>query len=248
MGLAVAGLLALQGAALADTGQVTCHDASALTGTVTLGNPDPEQAGFDRQDCTMGTAAAQALGVGFAVDIAADGGDWSKLDANGDVLPADAASWSCVRDNLAGLVWEVKTTDGGLRDGGHTHTWRSTDAASNGGNAGTLGTDTCNTTLPDGQCNTEAYLAALNAAGLCGGSNWRLPSIGELEGLVDFDRGSPAINTALFPETVASSYWSAQTAAGNTNGAWTIVFDGGRRVSSTKGSPGARVRAVRSEP
>lgn len=247
-GLLLSCLLSVSASAAGDTGQITCHDAATLTGAVTSADPDPEARGFDRQDCTTGAAAAQALGAGFASDIAAGGGDWSKLDGNGDVLPADAASWACVRDNLAGLVWEVKTDDGGLRDRNHTYTWRSTDAASNGGIAGSLGDDDCNGTLPNGQCNTEAYAAAVNAATLCGASNWRLPNIGELEGLVDFDRGSPAINPALFPEAVASFYWSAQTSAADANGAWGVVFDGGRRVSLSKGSPGARVRLVRSAP
>jgi hypothetical protein len=235
----------LQAEVAADTGQLTCQDAVAQTGTVSPATPDPEAAGFDAQDCTQGSAAAQALGVAFATDIAVMGGDWSKIGAAGQVLAADAGSWVCVRDNRRGLMWEVKTVDGGLRDVGHAYAWRDTDSSRNGGNSGSVGTDTCAGTLPDGQCNTAAYIAAVNAAGLCGGSDWRLPSIAELETLVDFSTGTPAVAAGLFPNTFAGFYWSATNRADNANGAWGIVFDDGRRDPASKGSSGARVRLVR---
>lgn len=35
--------------------------------------------------------------------------NFTKLDASGADLPASASNWSCVRDNVTGLIWEVKT-------------------------------------------------------------------------------------------------------------------------------------------
>ncbi|MCU7817955.1 MAG: DUF1566 domain-containing protein [gamma proteobacterium symbiont of Lucinoma myriamae] len=35
--------------------------------------------------------------------------DYTKIDSNGNDLPDNASSWSCVRDNRSGLIWEVKT-------------------------------------------------------------------------------------------------------------------------------------------
>lgn len=35
--------------------------------------------------------------------------DYTKIDSNGNDLPGTALSWSCVRDNRSGLIWEVKT-------------------------------------------------------------------------------------------------------------------------------------------
>lgn len=241
-------LSALASAFGGDTGQITCQDADSLTGSVTPGTPDPEVSGYESQDCTQGSAAAQALGVAFATDIAAKGGDWSKIGAAGEALAATAGSWVCVRDNLRGLMWEVKTTDRGLRDVDHAYTWRDTDTSRNGGNSGSLGADTCAGTLAGGQCNTEAYVAAVNDAGLCGGSNWRLPNIVELESLVDFDGGAPTVIGTLFPNTFAGFTWSATNRADNPNGAWGIVFDDGRRNTASKGSAGARVRLVRDLP
>jgi len=50
-----------------DTGQIACYNASASTGTVSSGTPDPETAGFKGQDCTRGAAAADAVGVLYKV-------------------------------------------------------------------------------------------------------------------------------------------------------------------------------------
>ena len=57
-------------------------------------------------------------------------------------------------------------------------------------------------------------------------TNWRLPTISELEWLVDFSRYSPAINTNYF--TVASAYyWSSTTRANDTGNAWVLSFYNG---------------------
>ena len=37
---------------------------------------------------------------------------YTKLDANRNDLPDSATSWVTVRDNVTGLIWEVKTDDG----------------------------------------------------------------------------------------------------------------------------------------
>ena len=41
-----------------------------------------------------------------------------------------------MRDNVTGLMWEVKTDDGGLRDKDWTYSWYNPDATTNGGSAG----------------------------------------------------------------------------------------------------------------
>ena len=234
-----------------DTGQLGCQDAISGTGTVGEDGADPEAPGFDGQDCTRGSAAAQALGVGFAQGIAAGGGDWSKIGSAGEVLADDAPSWVCLRDNLTGLIWEMKTADAGLHGRAHRYTWRSTDAASNGGNPGSVGGDSCAGTLPDAQCNTQALVEQVNAAGLCGANDWRLPSIVELESIVDLGNAPrPSINQTLFlgtTEDESVGYWSSSSSAVNSNGAWVIVFDGGRRVPLTKATDQA-VRLVRTAP
>ncbi len=60
------------------------------------------------------------------------GFSFTKLDANGNTLPTTALSWSCVKDNVTGLIWEVKTDDSGLQDMGNIYSWYNPDNNANG--------------------------------------------------------------------------------------------------------------------
>jgi hypothetical protein len=134
----------------------------------------------------------------------------TKLDAAGAALPVSATTWACVRDDVTGLVWEVRPNDGGLRDKDWTYTWYRSTGIDDGGSAGTAGGGTCSDT---GHCDTEKYVAAVNAAGLCGASDWRLPSWEELHSLDDFGNGGGAPNRTFFNDVpgglFANSYWTA---------------------------------------
>ncbi len=39
---------------------------------------------------------------------------FDKLSAEGQILPDTATEWAAIQDNETGLMWEVKTNDGGL--------------------------------------------------------------------------------------------------------------------------------------
>jgi len=202
-----------------DTGQLNCFNDAAVAGAVAPATPDPEPVGFGEQDCTRGASAADALGVQIKIGGASTRGrDYTKIANDGSELPSTAllgtasSSWGCVRDNVTGLVWEIKTNDNGLRDRDHTYTWFDSDSGINAGEAGDAGANTCNATLPSNQCNTTAYRDAINARSgssrLCGQTDWRLPTLKELQSLVDYGRSSPAIDTTWLPNTVGLSYWS----------------------------------------
>jgi hypothetical protein len=137
--------------------------------------------------------------------------DYTKLDAAGQPLEDQGSiytiePWTCVRDNVTNLVWEVKTIDGGLRDQGHTYSWHNPDPQQNGGAPGTRNGGDC---AGGAACDTHAYVAAVNEEGLCGHSDWRMPTRNELRSIVDYRASFPAIDANHFPNTVALSYWSA---------------------------------------
>ena len=117
------------------------------------------------------------------------------------------AKTSCIKDNITGLIWEGKPADGGLRDFNKTYT-----------NYG------------DGRVgDASAYVATVNAAGLCGAADWRLPTADELHGLVDYgvyvsNTSPPAIDATWFPNTLGSLFWSSSPYVGNASGAWGVDF------------------------
>lgn len=209
-----------------------------------------------RQDARYGRDPQAASATPLSKVGAGDAGfDFSKIANSGATLAASAtlgsaaANWACTKDQVTGLIWEVKTTSG-LRSSAHTYTWYSTDATKNGGNAGVLGSNTRGGSLAaapyNNQCNTQNYVAAVNAAGLCGASDWRLPTRRELLTLVNAGRSSPSIDGVYFPNTASLYYWTATTSAVLPANAWGVFFDFGASFADAKdGLDPDRVRLVR---
>ncbi|MBP8282815.1 MAG: DUF1566 domain-containing protein [Chromatiaceae bacterium] len=195
-------------------------------------------AGWPGQDAQDGRDATQ--------DNDADGHagfTFTKLDANGNALAASASAWSCVRDNVTGLIWEVKTDDGGPRDQYWIYTWYNPDPATNGGSAGTP--DSTNNCYDPARCDTAKFAVDVNQAGLCGASDWRLPNREELRSIVDnSSRYLPTIDTAWFPNTYSDWYWSSSPDANSTPVAWVVDFYFGTDGLNLK-SEGRPVRLVR---
>ena len=114
--------------------------------------------------------------------------------------------WVCTRDNITGLLWEVKATSG-LRNKDHTYSWFQRDTVSSyiwsvtnvdylqnylfSYDPGFESRGVCETT---GRCDTTKYTEDVNVLGLCGKKDWRLPRIYELQGIADFSRINPSID------------------------------------------------------
>jgi hypothetical protein len=167
---------------------------------------------------------------------------FTKLDGSGNALPDSATSWVMVKDNVTGLIWEMKTNKDGKKDysnphdADNTYTWYDSNPATNGGNAGTPGNGT----------DTEDFIKALNDAHYGGYNDWRMPTIKELAYIVDHSipYPGPTINTSYFPNTAASWYWSSTTYADYTHDAWYVYFNYGYDHYTNKNYDGY-VRAVR---
>ena len=188
-----------------------------------------EPATHPGQDGGIGRDAAAKAGILTKVGSGSKGFDFTKIANDGTELPATAAlgtnakDWACTRDNVTGLMWEVKTTSG-LRSQSHSYTWYNSDATKNGGSAGTVSGGTCFAT---GRCDTAKYVADVNASGLCGHNDWLMPARNELLSIADLGRTNPTIDTGWFPNTPASVFWSASAYAGDSSLAWFVSFDYG---------------------
>ena len=237
---------------LNDTGQT--WGALDLSGN----NEDCSGNDFEAQDCSHGRDAQAAAGTLTKVGGGSAGFDFTKLDSNGSPLPVQdgtwsesgdvglGTKWSCVQDNHTGFIWEVKTL-AGLHHSKYTYTWYSTDITTNGGADGTPNSsidchDYANANAKF--CNTQAFVARVNAASLCGHNDWRLPSRGELQSIVDYSKVNPAIDTDYFPNSDEKSYWSSSAVAVDSDYAWFVFFSYGD-VSNVSRSNDLRVRLVR---
>ena len=195
---------------LNDTGISQCSNENswfADCSSATLG----EWFGLN-QDAQVGRDALAAKGQLSKTGAGDAGFDFTKISTTGQKLPANATSWDCVLDNHTGLMWEVKTDDGGLRDKDNTYIWYNLNI--NGGNAGS-------------ENNTQAFAQAVNAQGLCGHGDWRLPSKQELHSIVNYGKYNPAIDSTYFANTQSSWYWSSSPYVENSGSVFIVGFDYG---------------------
>jgi hypothetical protein len=251
---------------LNDTGITTCINDS---GTVACTTVAPDNGTHPRQDARFGRDAANAAGALTKVGGGGAGFDFTKIANNGTVLAAGAAlgdnatDWACARDNVTGLVWEIKVNNTShLRHQDHLYTWYSdatrsdgTNAAQNGGSAGTANGGSCfnkydAATNPTGNyCDSAGYVAAINAANLCNAHDWRMPTAEELRSLVDYAKsgtGLATIDTTYFPNTSLNSFWSGSTFASSGSNGWIVDFlNGSDNFSVIAKSNSYRIRLVR---
>jgi hypothetical protein len=86
-----------------------------------------------------------------------------------------------------------------------------------------------------------AYCSTLTAPS---GGGWRLPTIAELQTLVDETVALPSIDTGYFPSTPTESFWASSSLAGWPDYAWSVFFAYGYAVDN--GATAAdRARCVR---
>ena len=190
--------------------------------------------------------------------------DYTKLDASGNKLPSSARSWACVLDNRSGLIWEVKTDDGGARDKDNKYRWGGKGVSDR---ALKWVKNSPGNKYPESRWNGKGdiyndwnkLVDAANSDQLCGFSDWRVPDLYQLASLVrcrggnykNLDKGcsgsyqKPTIDTEYFPNTHSSSYWSASPNAYYSVYAWLLYFDDGYDYDYLRNN-NVHVRLVRS--
>jgi hypothetical protein len=150
---------------------------------------------------------------------------YTKLDSSGNELDAGAAQWAMVRDNVTGLIWEVKTDDDTVHD--KDNQYNRTNAR-------------------------KQFIAELNETKFGGYNDWRLPTVKELAGIAHKSRGNPAINPDFFPHTVSSIGYCSDTTLSVKIGfttigyVWSVAYNyGGVVRHSINTDDTLHVRAVR---
>ena len=211
-------------------GTVTSSNATLTVTSVVASTPKPPHTGITASQCyqagsntlvSCSSSGAQALNsqqdghrtsinaMSYSLVPNASGGTYAKTE--------------CVKDNITGLIWEGKTASG-TRAGSSTYTnYDSTASAqkSNGSNP--------TQAEIDASTNSMGYRNAVRASALCGFTDWRLPTVKELQTLVNYGVASPGptIDTTWFPNTQGSYYWSSSPYVGSSGYAWYVYFNYG---------------------
>ena len=80
------------------------------------------------------------------------------------------------------------------------------------------------TQINEEETDQESLQAKAVALDLLGAPDWDLPTIDELQLLIDRDRYDPAIDTAFFRDIQSDWYWSKTPAAWSSASAWVVNF------------------------
>jgi hypothetical protein len=158
----------------------------------------------------------------FSASLSIPSAAYTKISNSGKILPDTALlgkstnDWACTKDNKTGLIWEIKTSDGGLRD--MKKTYANQDA---------------NSTYIRFN-NSNLFIDEVNKQNLCGSEKWRLPTLSELKTLLDessvckditctsYKLSYPLVNSIYFPNTVGGDYWTSTSY--NLSHAWFVPF------------------------
>jgi len=215
----------------------TCKTQVCLPGTVTTcddGNPcttdtcDPAKgcksvpgndggACSDGKACTAGTCSGGSCttkplvcgGNGFCVE---PGGcqcaaDYLTIDVDGAVAcAADYPFWG-IRPESPLAEWFISNGDGTITDNQSQLMWQKADSGAN-----------VNWT------NAKSYCANFAQAGK---TDWRLPTVAELQTLLDYAKSKPAVAAAFASSTSSADYWTANAVVGVAGNAWQVGMAAG---------------------
>ncbi len=79
--------------------------------------------------------------------------------------------------------------------------------------------------------NALEYCSDLSLASY---SDWRLPTIKEIQQIADYQTTHPVIDSTFFPNTISSSFWTSNTAAWSNDYAWKFSFSNGTNSREEK--------------
>ena len=170
-----------------------------------------------------------------------------KHDKSGNLVSNNTAQWHCIEDTQNGLMWEVKSSDGGMRDKNNSYSWfrPAHETSLNQQHPGSADQGRCSGST---DCDTYSYIQAINEQKFCGHSDWRLPTKNEMLSIVSLEKTASAvtINNHYFPEALPSWYWTSSSNNNDTKYAWYVLFSNGITLNDLKEHP-KHIRLVRSK-
>lgn len=210
---------------LNDTGSNLCINTA--TNTFTQNCKNTGQDGEYGRDATLETKTNTDGRLGFSFRKICHSGEPAGTGSCpiNPMLGSETSHWGCTQDLVTGLIWEIKAASG-LRKYSKTYTHWGNGA----------------------KTDASGLVAAVNQQGLCGASDWRLPTKTELQSIVDYsvvvDGLHPAVVAKWFPRTPAAWHWTSDGYAGNASIAWVISFNLGYVYRNNR-SDHCMVRLVR---
>lgn len=143
--------------------------------------------------------------------------NFRKIGGNGRVLLAPSKNWACVLDKSTGLTWEKKHPSYGPRWWNTQYTNTSNDSHRPTKKRGRCEYVPGEANLQKGEmCHTQGYVEILNTfqgSGLCGYTNWRMPTLAELRTILKSMPGYPDritgfIDRLFFPYPEIHTLWT----------------------------------------
>ena len=176
--------------ALNDTG-VTWNVASTAVidndCVINVSNGDPQG-----QDCVYGRDASDNNDSDGAKGFSFTRFDNIATNTENDGSDTENSPWSCIRDNVTGLVWQYSYADA------------SGDQVS----------------FSDAESNVNTA----NNDALCGLTNWRIPSVDELYGLIDLNTSMPLDSDyfLFFAGYKYNDFWASNVDVTNSSNYWRV--------------------------
>jgi hypothetical protein len=208
---------------LNDTGRTECFDGAGLGECIDVVAGDAGL--FPQQDGRFGRDARALSGQLAKFGGGPAGFDFTPIDSNGEVIELAGGGPASAHACVQDNVTGLTWEVKTPGNAGTTYSW---DAA-------------------------ETYAENLNnGGGLCGHSDWRIPTRRELLSILDHGRSRPATDTRFFPNTstsLSSLHWTADDDLSAPLGArhWTIDFAFGDSSSGIESATSQLVRLVRGE-
>ena len=138
-------------------------------------------------------------------------------------LVAAASSWSegVGRADVDARLDAGQVDDAGRADAGGTASWRYEVR-----NGSVYDTKTKLTWQRDVPTPAAAWIAARDYCGSLDldGGGWRLPSVSELQTLIDETTSDPAVDLTAFPGTPSDYFWTSSVVPSFESFAWTVYF------------------------